>query len=100
MDKKNLILAVRSVLARHPYVLRAELFGSQQREEAGTGSDIDLLVRFDQETRPKGVNIFSVELELEEILGRPVEIVQEKLLRENIRQAISQDRELIYEKVS
>jgi len=58
------------------------------------------LVQYDQETRPKGVNIFSVELELEENLGRPVEIVQEKLLRENIRQAISQDRELIYEKVS
>jgi predicted nucleotidyltransferase len=79
--------------------LRAELFGSQQRGEATPASDVDLLVEFDQMTRPKGINIYAVEMELEETLGRPVELVQEKLLRDNIRQAISADRELIYEKV-
>ncbi|MDR2935185.1 MAG: nucleotidyltransferase domain-containing protein [Candidatus Adiutrix sp.] len=98
MNKKDLITAVRSVLERHPYVLRAELFGSQRRGDATPLSDVDLLVQFDQEVRPKGVNIYAVELELEETLGRPVEVVQEKLLRDNIRQAISSDRELIYEK--
>ena len=100
MKKEDLISTVRSVLERHPYILRAELFGSQQRGEATQASDIDLLVQFDQETRPKGVNIYAVELELEETLGRPVEIVQERLLRDNIRQAISSNREVIYEKVS
>jgi len=100
MNKKDLITAVRSVLERHPYILRAELFGSQQREEAAPDSDVDLLVEFDRETRPRGINLYAVELELEETLGRPVEVVQEKLLRDNIRQAISTDRELIYEKIS
>jgi predicted nucleotidyltransferase len=100
MNKDDLITAVRSVLAHHPYILRAELFGSQQRGEATPASDIDLLVQFDQETRPKGVNMYAVELELEEALGRPVEVVQEKLLRDAIRRAISTDRELIYEKAS
>jgi len=100
MNKEDLITAVRSVLERHPYVLRAELFGSQQRGETAPASDVDLLVQFDQATRPKGLGLYAVELELEEILGRPVEVVQEKLLREGIRQAISADRELIYEKNS
>lgn len=100
MNKKDLINAVRSVLERHPYILKAELFGSQQREEATPDSDVDLLVQFDQLTRPTGVNLYAVEFELEKTLGRPVEVVQEKLLRDNIRQSISADRELIYEKIS
>ena len=100
MNKEELISAVRSVLERHPYVLRAELFGSQQRGEATPASDVDLLLQFDQETRPKGIKLYAVELELEETLGMPVEVVQEKLLRDNIRQAISADRELIYEKIA
>jgi len=54
-------------------------------------------VQFGQDTRPRGINIYAVEAELEEALGRPVEVVQEKLLRYNIRQAISTDRELIAE---
>ena len=100
MNKEELISTVRSVLERHPYVLRAELFGSQQRGEATPASDVDLLLQFDQETRPKGIKLYAVELELEETLGMPVEVVQEKLLRDNIRQAISADRELIYEKIA
>jgi predicted nucleotidyltransferase len=100
MNKEDLITAVRSVLERHPYILRAELFGSQQRGEATPASDVDLLVQFDPETRPKGINIYAVEMELEETLGRSVEVVQEKLLRDTVRRAISTDRELIYEKAS
>ena len=53
---------------------------------------------FDPLTRPKGVNIFAVEEELEEALGLSVDLIQEKLLRDSIRQAISSERELIYEK--
>ncbi len=51
-------------------------------------------------TRPKGIKLHAVELELEKILGLPVELVQEKLLRGNIRQAISAERELVYEKIA
>jgi predicted nucleotidyltransferase len=99
MNKEELLSTVRSVFARHPYVLRAKLFDSQQRGDATAASDVDLLVLFDQKTRPKGVKLYAVELELEETLGRPVELIQETLLRDNIRQAISCDRELIYEKI-
>jgi len=33
MNKEDLVTAVRSVLERHPYILRAELFGSQRSGE-------------------------------------------------------------------
>ena len=36
--------------------------------------------------------------ELEEILNRPVDIVQEKMLRPRVRESINQDKKLIYER--
>lgn len=98
MDKNQIIDTVRKILGRHPYILRAELFGSRQRGDAGPDSDVDLIVRFDPLTKPKGVKIYSVEIELEEALGLPVEVVQEGLLRESIRNTIQNERELVYEK--
>lgn len=39
-----LIENIRTVLARHPFVLRAEVFGSVARGEEGPDSDVDLVV--------------------------------------------------------
>lgn len=39
-----LIESIRRVLARHPFVLRAEVFGSVARGEEGPDSDVDLVV--------------------------------------------------------
>ncbi|MDR2694987.1 MAG: nucleotidyltransferase domain-containing protein, partial [Deltaproteobacteria bacterium] len=35
---------IRQVLKRHPYVVKAELFGSLVRGDNKPGSDLDLLV--------------------------------------------------------
>lgn len=67
MGEYNPIDAICAVLQKYPYVLRAELFGSQQRGDFSASSDFDLLVRFD---RPR-----EVELALEEKLGIPVALV-------------------------
>jgi predicted nucleotidyltransferase len=55
------------------------VFGSVVREEDHEGSDLDLLVRF-----PPGTSLFDVSalhMDLEELLGCPVEIVSEVALR-------------------
>ncbi|MFI3272216.1 MAG: nucleotidyltransferase domain-containing protein [Pseudomonadota bacterium] len=98
MNKNDIIHAICSTLKGYPYVLRAELFGSQQRNEARAGSDVDIIVRFDQKTRPKGLGIYEVELALEEKLGLSVDLVQEHLLYDCVRKGIGSARELIYEK--
>lgn len=98
MSKPELIDAICAVLQRYPYVLRAELFGSQQRGGVSASSDVDLIVCFDPITRPKGVGIYEVELALEEKLGMPVDLVQEHLLHDFVREGIGSEREVVYEK--
>jgi predicted nucleotidyltransferase len=97
MNKQGLITTIRKVLTRHTYVVRAELFGSIARGDDKPGSDVDLLVLYD-ENRPKGLNSFAIFEDLEEALGRKVDIVQEKLLHGFVKTNIQEDRELIYER--
>ena len=78
-------------------VLKAWLFGSFARGEETPLSDIDLLVEYDK----GGVSLLkhaAMICELEKILGRPVDIVQEKLLRRHVRESVNQHRKLIYER--
>ena len=78
-------------------VLKAWLFGSFARGEETPLSDVDLLVEYDK----GNVSLLkhaTMICELEKILGRPVDIVQEKLLRPRVRENVTQDRKLIYER--
>ena len=97
MSKQEVVTTIRKVLNRHRYVVKAELFGSLARGEDRPGSDVDLLVVYD-ETRPKGFRAFSIYGDLEEALGRKVDIVQERLMHGFIKENIQEDRELIYER--
>ena len=97
MDKQEIINKVRLVLERHRYVVKAELFGSLARGDNKPGSDVDLLVVYDN-NRPKGFNSFSIFDDLEKSLGRKVDIVQEHLLHDFVKKNIQDVRELIYER--
>ena len=77
-------------------VLKAWLFGSFARGEETPLSDVDLLVEYD--TSISLLKHAAMICELEKILGRPVDIVQEKLLRPRVRENVTQDRKLIYER--
>ncbi len=80
-------------------IQRAWLFGSFARGEESALSDVDILVQFDE----GGVSLLkhaAMICELEKILGRPVDIVPEKMLRPRVRKSIEQDKKLIYERTS
>ena len=77
--------------------MEAILFGSYARGEETPISDVDILVQFDE----GGISLLkhaAMICELEEILNRPVDIVQEKMLRPRVRESINQDKKLIYER--
>lgn len=77
-------------------VLKAWIFGSFARGEESPLSDVDILVQFDE----GGVSLLkhaAMICELEQILGRPVDIVPEKMLRPRVRENVDQDKKLIYE---
>jgi predicted nucleotidyltransferase len=85
-----------TLLRGHERQLRAEhgvksltLFGSVARDEAKPGSDVDLIVEFD---RPTGYfGLVRLQLYLENLLGRPVDLSTPGSLRPGMRQSIEQE---------
>ena len=71
-------------------VRRMALFGSTVRDEARDDSDVDILVDFDGPTTSK--QYFGVQFHLEDLLGRPVDLVTEKALRSELRPYIDQEK--------
>ncbi len=72
------------------------LFGSYARDEATEESDIDLLVRF---SKPIGLFGFvGIEQELQEALGRKVDLATDKMIGKYIRENVFHDLKVIYEK--
>lgn len=62
------------------------LFGSVARDEARPDSDVDMLVEFDQ---PVGLFTFiRLQLHLQYLLGRPVDLVTPDALRTPLREHI------------
>jgi hypothetical protein len=62
------------------------IFGSVARKEAGPGSDIDLLVEF---SRPVGLfDFIGVKEYLENLLGRPVDLVTMDAIRTGMKEKI------------
>lgn len=70
---------MRSVLASldWPYS------GSIVRDQATDDSDVDILVRFDSPATSK--RYFGVQFYIEDLLGRPVDLVTDKALRPEMR---------------
>lgn len=79
----------KPVLAQRFGVLRLALFGSMARDTAREDSDIDILVAFHQP--PDSNQYFGAQFYLEDLLGRPVDLVTETALRERLRPYVERD---------
>ena len=64
-------------------VTELALFGSAVRGESGPDSDVDILVSFDRPTDPEC--FFGVQFYIEDLLGRPVDLVTDRALRPELR---------------
>ncbi len=71
-------------------VTRLALFGSTARDSARSDSDVDVLVAFDGPATSK--RYFGVQFYLEDLLGRPVDLVTEKALRPELRPYVDRER--------
>ncbi|MGE0762648.1 MAG: nucleotidyltransferase family protein [Bdellovibrionales bacterium] len=81
-------------------VLRISLFGSFSRHELTETSDIDILVRLPPAKNRTliGLRWFTLDQELQEKIGRPVDLVTEDALMDALKPIIERDLEVIYEK--
>ena len=79
-------------------VLKAWLFGSYARGEETEDSDVDLLVKFDR-SLPIGLFAYiRMHRELEEKLGRKVDLIEEGTLRPAAQKTANRDLKVIYER--
>lgn len=79
-------------------VLKAAIFGSFARGEETKRSDVDLLVKM-----PKNktfLDMAGLKVELEDKLGREVDIVEYDAIRPIIKKQVLKDKKEIYEKKS
>ena len=74
-DVQNMIPQIREYLATQP-VERAYLFGSCSRGEERPDSDVDILVALDH-SKPIGMRYFQMITDLEDKLGRTLDLVTE-----------------------
>ena len=81
-------------------VLKSWLFGSFARGEQREDSDVDVLVKFDR-SMPIGLFAYvRMHRELEEKLGRKVDLVKEGTLRPAAQKNSDSDKILIYERAA
>ncbi len=73
----------KATLAERFGVTDLALFGSMARNEASEDSDIDILVHFNKPATSK--SFFGTQFYLEDLLGRPIDLVTDKALRVELR---------------
>lgn len=76
-------------------VLKAYLFGSFVRGEANEQSDVDILIELDY-SQSIGLAFVEMQLDLQDILSRKVDLVSERGLSKFVKPFIEQEKELIY----
>jgi len=92
MDRQRvleLLAELKPRLAELYGVSRLAVFGSIARDAAGADSDADVLVAFDGPATSE--RYFGVVFYLEDLLGRPVDLVTEKALRAELRPFIERE---------
>lgn len=77
--------AILPVLRRHG-IKRAGIFGSVVRGEATPESDIDVLVELDRQASL--LDFIGVKLDLEDVLGRRVDLVEYAAIKPRLRDRI------------
>ena len=89
IDKRKII-----DICKRNSVSYCAVFGSFARGEATEISDVDLMVRF---SKPIGYAFFGIALELEDALGREVDLATDAMIGSAIRPNVMADINTIYE---
>ena len=98
MSTQDLAKTIADYFATQP-VERAWLFGSCARGEEREDSDVDLLVQFDRKNAKVGLLKYAaIILDLEKIVGREVDLVEDGALMPWAEKTANKDKVLIYER--
>ena len=95
----NIIQKIREYLSTQP-IMKAWVFGSFSRGEETPNSDIDIIVIFDEKAQVSLIGYVRIQYELENIIGRKVDLVEEGTLLPFAVESANKDKRLIYERAS
>lgn len=93
----NYIRKIATYFKTQP-VVRAWLFGSYSRGEETADSDIDILVDYDKNSRLSLLTVCGMITDLEDILGKRVDLVENGRLKDFAVPSADKDKILIYER--
>lgn len=87
MSKVSIAIPKKKIAAfcRRWKVVEFGLFGSALRDDFNAGSDIDVLVTFAPEAQVSLFDLAQMQIELESLFGRPVDILENDALRNPFR---------------
>jgi len=95
--RESLFKKIRKYLKTTP-IVKAWIFGSFARSEEQFDSDLDLLVKFDKNHKLDLFEYIGITQELEDLLGRNVDLVEQGKLLPNIAEIVKKEKQLIYER--
>lgn len=94
----NFFEQIKAYLKTQP-IKKMWVFGSFSRGEERPDSDIDLLVQYDRENNRIGLfTIIRIQQQLQDMLGRKIDLVEEGTLMPFAVDSANQDKILIYER--
>lgn len=94
-DRIIMIATIQKLLSEIP-IERAWLFGSWSRQEERPDSDVDLLVDFDKTAKISLLDHAGYMVDMEEVLGRQVDLVENGCLLPFAERTANKDKYLIY----
>ena len=96
-EVRNMIPRMQRFFAKQP-VNRAYLFGSCSRGEETKDSDIDIMIDLDK-SQPIGLfQYVNMKLDLQDLLKRPIDLVEMDELLPFAQESAQRDKMLIYER--
>ncbi len=96
---KDYIYKIAEYFKSQP-VIRAWLFGSYSRGDETADSDIDILVDYDKSSKLSLLTICSMMTDLEDILGKRVDLVENGRLKDFAVSSANNNMILIYERAN
>ena len=96
---QEMIPKIQQYLASQP-IEKAWLFGSCSRGEETEKSDVDLLVRYQDSDAMSLFDIAKIMISIEDIVKKPVDLVEEDCLLPFAQKSANRDKVLIYERKS
>ncbi len=96
-ERELLFTKIRNYLKTSP-IEKAWVFGSFARGEENFDSDIDLLVKFDKTEKIDLFEYIGITHELEDLLGRNVDLVEQGKLLPNVSKFVKTEKVLVYER--